>query len=87
MGWFLYDRDLHHKIVKQDQAITWEKGALFSQEYIKINKGSCRNDEKCLIEDNCQQAEKATSNNDARTMHKILRDLTGKSVGSNVQKI
>ena len=70
--------------------MTPQKRALFSQGYIKINKGikrSCRNDKKCWIEDKCQQAEKATSNNDARTMHKILRDFTGKSVDTNVQKI
>ena len=65
--------------LSRDQAVSDNMTATLGKKYNDLNKAvkdSCKRDKKQWIETKCQEAEYATAKNDARSLYKILRDLT-----------
>ena len=64
-----------------DQAVSDDMIATFGRKYNNFNKAvknSCnKRDKKQWIETKFQEAENATAKNDAKSLYKMVRDLTG----------
>ena len=84
--WRLIDERKKAKL-NREQAKSFNDISYYNRLYNELNKSvkkSCKRDKRTWIEAKCQQAEHSASMNDSRTLYKIVRDLTGKSVNTDV---
>ena len=77
--WELIDSRKNMKALR-DQAKTTQNAIKFGKDYNTLNKAvkrHCKTDKKRWTESKCEEAEKAATRNDSRSLYKIVRDLTG----------
>ena len=73
--------------LRQDQAISDNMTPTLGRKYSDLNKAgknSCKRDKKQWIETKCQEAEHAAAKSYARSIYKIVRDLTGSRPNTSI---
>ena len=79
LGKFNFNFNDSHKCMKalRDQAKTTQNAIKFGKDYNALNKAvkrHCKTDKKRWTESKCEEAEKAATRNDSRSLYKIVRD-------------
>ena len=73
--------------MKRDQAVSDNMTATLGRKYNDLNKAvkdSCKRDKKLWIETKRQEAEHTAAKNDAKSLYKIVRDLTGSRPNTSI---
>ena len=73
--------------MKRDQEVSDSMTATLGRKYNDLNKAvkdSCKRDKKQWIETKRQEAEHTAAKNDAKSLYKIVRDLTGSRPNTSI---
>lgn len=84
--WTLIDQRKETKKLR-DQARTEEQNETAARRYAELDrqvKRSCRVDKKAWLEKKCNEAQEAANLNDAKTLYRIVRELTGIRSSPNI---